>query len=257
MDENEEEGIEILCPVCRQPMNATEDVSECVNPMCNVYELDTETWYTITRHIETMQMRIDELEAEQAKIEAAKTNTGIFRLFMLRFWGQDVIEKFCLDMLGPNWMQLKTDSEALASWILAYFGETTKRDKWLTGIIEMAVRLAPQPVADAPGTIIGGSGVWRGGLFVPHETPDKVTLDIIAAMQRGSSDVPCVTPRTEIHSTPQQVERIINALRAPSVEGAVVDGAYIETPLSPENMGTQIFEALADDKQNLHFKPKP
>lgn len=65
MSESEEDGIEILCPVCSQPMDVSEEVAECANPMCNVYELETGTWYTISRHIESLKNSIAELEAIQ------------------------------------------------------------------------------------------------------------------------------------------------------------------------------------------------
>jgi hypothetical protein len=65
MSEDEEDSIEILCPVCSQPMDASEEVAECVNPTCAVYELETGTWYAITRHIELMQKRTAELELIQ------------------------------------------------------------------------------------------------------------------------------------------------------------------------------------------------
>jgi hypothetical protein len=69
---SEDESIEMLCPVCRQPMDADEEVAECINPMCSVYELETGTWYAITRHIELMQGRLNALEAlsKQAHITA-------------------------------------------------------------------------------------------------------------------------------------------------------------------------------------------
>lgn len=145
------------------------------------------------------------------------------------------------------------NAEMLAELVKAYVTvdgtRPTTPGQVIARMLELAAKLAP-------GEIVGGSGVWRDGFFVPDETPNKATLDIIAAMQRGPSDAPCVTPRAEIHSTPQQTERIIDALRAPSVEGVVVDGRYVETPLS--NLPPGAYEILGGvehpDEGSLHVK---
>ena len=97
-----------------------------------------------------MTERINTLEDEQAKIEAAKTNPEILRVFILRFWTREMIEPFCLHMLGDYWQSLRDNAEKISSLVLTYITASGMRkttpETAIAAMLELARDIAPDDV---------------------------------------------------------------------------------------------------------------
>ena len=91
--------------------------------------------------------RVNGLEEEQAKIEAAKTNPEILRVFILRFWTREMIEPFCLHMLGDYWQSLRDNAEKFAGLVLVLFETNAYRGIKAQGPIREEVERLAREIA--------------------------------------------------------------------------------------------------------------